>query len=210
VSFDPVHDLQAAFRTLLDAFARPGTVHDLAPIARRLPGPEGAAPRGAWGVVTRALLDADAPFAVAADAPAGFARAVREATGAPVVPLDDAGHVLVPDPASDPAPLLRTARRGTLEDPHLGATVLLAVERLYGDGDAPRGAEAAGATGYRLEGPGVDGVRSVWVAHPHAWAPARDAAVADVPLGVDVLLLDAEDRIAAIPRSSHPIAGGGP
>ena len=210
MTFDPVHDPQAAFRILLDAFARPGTVHDLAPLARRLPGAEDATAVGAWGVVTRTLLDADAPFAVVPDATTAFARSVREVTGAPRVPLADAGHVLVPDPTTDPAPVLRAARRGTLEDPHLGATVVLAVDRLYGEGDAPRGHAARHATGYRIEGPGVDGTRSLWVAHRHAWAAARDEAVADVPVGVDVLLLDGEDRIAALPRSTRAHAGGGP
>lgn len=81
-------------------------------------------------------------------------------------------------------------RQGSLESPEQGATILLQVSSL---GEGPQ---------WSLEGPGIEtrvslaigGLDAVWMTRRTAWNAA-------FPMGVDLILIDAE-RIAALPRTT--------
>jgi len=61
VTFDLVHDTQAAYRTVLDAMSRPGKVVSLAREAEKIDLPDIAGP--AARVLMRMLLDPEVGFA---------------------------------------------------------------------------------------------------------------------------------------------------
>jgi hypothetical protein len=98
------------------------------------------------------------------------------------------------------------AFRGTFLDPHLGATIFLEVEILL---PSASGSPAAGGPGrsWILEGPGVDG-RSVLACGPGdaeflgLILEARSRACSEFPLGVDLVILDREGRVACLPRTT--------
>lgn len=175
---DPVLDSQACFRSVLDAMARPGTIHRLgAPIDPPAPLDRATA------AALLTLVDGDTPLWMDAAASAA-AEWVAFHCGAAMVAMVDAAFGVAVGGV-----LLAGFGAGTDDGPEDSATVILQV-RALGSGVA-----------LRLEGPGleapatmlVDGLPAGFVA---AWAANR----ALYPRGVD-LILCAGDGIAAFPRS---------
>lgn len=175
---DPVRDSQACFRAVLDAFARPGTIHG---VAAALDPPPPLHRATAAALLT--LVDADTPLWLddAAEEAAGW---VAFHCGAPRAGMAGAAFGL----ALAPVPLDGFGA-GSDDAPEDGATLILQVAAL-GRGRA-----------LRLSGPGlqhpagfaVDGLADGFVAE---WAGNR----ARFPRGIDVVLC-AGDRLAALPRT---------
>ncbi len=183
---DPVHDAQGVFRAVLDALARPGTIHSI-PV--RLAPPEPLTPELA--AIALALTDGDTPVwldPVLAAAPE-VAAYLRFHTGAPLT--DDparAAFALVREAGR--CPPLASFAQGTPAYPHTSTTLVLALDSLE-----------AGA-GLRLTGPGIRGTADLAPAPlPPGWPEALQANQAGFPLGVDCLLT-APGRVAGLPRST--------
>ena len=176
---DPVIDAQACFRAVLDAMARPGSIHS---VGGTLVAPELLCPAAAAVVLT--LVDGetsifiDPAFADAADW-------VRFHCG--VTPSCDASvaaFVLATD-----LPDLGRLGCGSDEGPEDSATVIIQVAAL-GAGDA-----------FTLMGPGLQHARTLRVAGLPADFAARWAENHKLfPRGID-LILCAGDRLVALPRS---------
>lgn len=172
---DPVLDAQAAFRAVLEAMSRPGTVQDIVTPPEV---PPGLSPAAAAVLLT--LVDAATPLRLAAGAEA--AAWLRFHCGCSLV-SEGAAYVL------DPAAALLDLDPGTDEEPERGATLILEV------------AELAEGSGWHLTGPGIRDVQRLDVTGAPVgfvadWAHNR----ARFPRGVDVILC-ARTRIAALPRS---------
>lgn len=176
---DPVVDAQRCFRAVLDAMARPGSVH-VAGVGLATP------PRldAATAAVLLTLVDGETPLWLAPQLHAARSWIVFHC-----------GAVCVEDPAmasfitTDALPDLAVLRAGSHEAPETGATVIVQVRAL-----------GAGRR-YVLRGPGLrdDAALSV------NGLPAEFAAIwtdnhARFPRGVD-LVLCAGSRLAALPRS---------
>ncbi|MEO0683166.1 MAG: phosphonate C-P lyase system protein PhnH [Pseudomonadota bacterium] len=181
---DPPRDAARAFRAILDAMARPGVVTRTTGAAP--PAPFGAA----MGAAALTLADPDAPVWLAEDwAGAELRGWIGFHCGAPIL-ADPGAAMFAFGPAGALAPADRFAL-GTPENPHLSATLICGVSGFEGPG-------------LRLSGPGVDGA-----AHLPLSDGDRAAVLALLapqrglfPLGRD-LILCADDRIAAIPRSTR-------
>lgn len=173
---------QRVFRELLEAFARPGGVRDLADLT------QGAdAARG----VLATLMDGETTLAD----PHGLIDArdwplLQAQRAAP----EEARHVVVDGRrAPDFQPAL-----GTLESPEFGATILIEIDRL-----------GQGETALELTGPGSAGQRQLRLAGLHPdWLARRAEWVGCFPLGVDLLLADTQ-RIVALPRTTRIHVSGG-
>lgn len=184
---DPVLDAQRGFRSLLDASARPGSVHELPPAPR-----VGALPPAATALcLTLADFETRLWLQPALRGPAenGW--------------LDFHCGCRYEDDPADADLALSAATRTPLPDafcwgdelyPDRSTTLALLVDGLSA-GAAP------GATRLTLRGPGIDGDARLAVAGPAAgfWRALR-ASRAAFPRGVDVFLL-CGDRVAALPRS---------
>lgn len=183
--------MQRAFRQVMDAFARPGTLHGL---------PVDAVSCASCGLgasldtLARLFIDQATTFALCGDE--GARRALATETRSVAVDLDRAAFIVVPREAGDEA--MRTAIgqacRGTLVSPEKGATVLCACGRLS---DCPE----EGLYGFAVTGPGVKGVNRFY-ADTDAWARARMARADEYPCGIELVVADEAGRIVAIPRSS--------
>jgi alpha-D-ribose 1-methylphosphonate 5-triphosphate synthase subunit PhnH len=181
---DPVFQSQAVFRTVLDAFARPGTIVTL-PDAVSAPAPLYAS--------TAAFLctfaDEGTPIHFDDEAAAGAAAAwVTFHTGAPAADRPGAAQFAV---VTSPGrlPPLESFAQGSQEYPDRSTTVLLQIE------------DFAGRAGLRLSGPGVDGIAE---AGPRPLPPDFPARLQRnrslFPRGVD-LVLASPAAILALPRS---------
>jgi alpha-D-ribose 1-methylphosphonate 5-triphosphate synthase subunit PhnH len=193
VSFDAVHDLQAAFRGLLEAFSFPGRAVDLSAPARAI-APLLADPEGvdALGLAAAALIDQETSYHVIGRLESFL---VEWTSSGPVAEGDAAFVVL---PRFDDAVLTRLiggARSGTLMDPHLGATVLVGVD------DLDQGIVS------RLSGPGLEFPLDRLLPAGQ-WRAARNGKVKEFPLGIDLAWFDKRHRVVALPRTTVLAEGG--
>jgi phosphonate C-P lyase system protein PhnH len=209
---------QAAFRALLEAMARPGTV------GRAEPHPEGG-PFGAALGLLEALLDHEVSFAVVPDADAAREPLLRY-TGSRAFPPERADYLLCHG-AEGIAAGLRAAKEGELEYPDRSGTVVALVSavsarpgRALGESGGrphpPRAwtalpllPEGEGERPLTLAGPGVRTTVDVWVdgftaEHRRLFAQ-RNAAV---PNGVDVVLVAPDGRFTCLPRYARIQATG--
>lgn len=183
----PVFDAQAAFRAVMDAMARPGTVQPVPPAARP-PAPLAATA----GAVALALCDHDTP--VWLDAPLAASEAVSAwlgfHTGAPRAATPAEAHfAFVAAPAAMIG--LENFAQGTQAYPDRSATLVLQVDTLR-EGPA-----------LRLAGPGIEHEARLAAAPlPRHVAEQWAQNNARFPRGVD-LVLAAPDGIAALPRTTR-------
>jgi alpha-D-ribose 1-methylphosphonate 5-triphosphate synthase subunit PhnH len=177
---------QSTFRKVMDATARPGSIHTIGSVAGA-PAPLAQAA----AAIALALFDHDTP--VWMDAPLVASDAVtswlRFNTGCPIVA--DSGQcafALVADTAA--LPPLETFALGTPDYPDRSTTLILRVPTLTG---GPK---------LTLSGPGIRGTASLRAGGLPEDFMARSAANrALFPRGVDLLLVAGHD-IAALPRTT--------
>jgi alpha-D-ribose 1-methylphosphonate 5-triphosphate synthase subunit PhnH len=184
---DPVHGAQQAFRQILQAMARPGTIQDC---GGELDPPPALSP--AMASVCLTLADADAPLwlspARRTDAAVGY---LKFHCNAPV--LDDVGRAsfVLADTAGMPA--LDACARGDDRYPDRSATLIVEVPRLAADGQGA----------WVLRGPGIAATETLSTDGLPGDFPARwrDNG-AQYPCGVD-LILTCGSRLAALPRTTR-------
>ena len=188
--FDPVFDGQALFRQVLEATARPGSV--LRMVAPPLAVPP-ARLRPACALLL-AVLDVEVGLHALGPGAVDMAGYLCLNTGARLAPLEEADFVLVT--TGDSGGRVRRIKRGSLEAPHEGATVLYAPDTL----EAPPG---PGTVGLSLSGPGIAGSARLGVAGISSAEFAALQALVDYPMGVDIWLAAADGTLAVVPRSTQ-------
>ncbi|MCV0395177.1 MAG: phosphonate C-P lyase system protein PhnH [Rhizobiaceae bacterium] len=186
----PVFEAQHVFRTVMEAMARPGSVHPVATSARP---PEPMTPT--VGAVALTLVDHDTPLWL--DTALAASEAVREwlafHAGAPLARTPAEAHFAL---VSGPAELiaLENFAQGSQNYPDRSATIILTVEG-FRDGQA-----------LLLKGPGIE-TETVIAPHPmprhfvEQWKQNR----ARFPRGVD-LILAGPDAVACLPRTTRVTA----
>lgn len=177
---DPVADAQGCFRALLDAMSRPGLVRR---VPARLRPPAPLAPASAAALL--ALADAATP--VWTDAGPDAAAWLAFHAGCPLADSPgDAAFVL----ACGAPPALDALDRGTDEEPHRGATLVVQVAALEE------------GRGWTLTGPGIETEHRLRVSGlPAGFAARWTANRALFPRGVDLVLCAGRD-LAALPRAT--------
>ena len=177
---DPVADAQSAFRALLDAMSRPGTIR-AAGTALMPPAPLDAA----TAAVLLTLVDGDAKLHIGPDCAAARDWLVFHCGTDPCADPAAADFVV-----STTLPDFATLSSGSDEAPESSATLVLQVEALG------RG------TAWRLAGPGLAAPATLAVTGLPADFAARWAVNhALFPRGID-LVLCAGSQLAAIPRTA--------
>ena len=188
---DPVHDSQAAFRAVMRAMARPGTIETLGfnMASPPLPLPVAAA------AACLALADFETPLWLSPSLQRGTAIAdyLRFHTGAPLANAPNGAAFVVVDARCDPLDLAEFAQ-GTVEYPDRGATVILICDHL--------GAELS----LSLSGPGIQKIAELGFSPmPDGFAKQWAINRAAFPLGVDMILA-ASNTLACLPRSTRILA----
>ena len=180
-----VRQSQAAFRTVMDAMARPGR---MLPLETGFTAP---APLNATAAaILLTLADYETPIWLdaALSAEPGVAAFLRFHTGARLAAAPNAAaFAVIADAAA--APPLTAFAQGTPEYPDRSTTLILQVEALT-------------LRGWTLTGPGIEGERAFGAAPV---AEGLGAQLADnrrrFPLGVDIIFT-APGSVAALPRST--------
>ena len=178
----PVTDAAHAFRAILHAMSRPGTIVTVGD------GLEPPAPFGrAAAAVLLTLADHDAAVWLHDDAGDDARRFLAFHTGAPVArSRAEAAFAWLPDPAA--ALPLDGWALGEAAYPDRSTTLVIEVPLLEDDGAV-------------LAGPGIDGAIQLEAGLPDAFLIERAALRPLHPLGLD-LILTCGDRLAALPRTT--------
>ena len=172
---DPPAQSARAFRALMQAMARPATVHELA----GAPAPEGLSQAAAIALLT--LADPTTPVHLAG--PAARARGwLTFHTGAPAARPADCAFAAGPWAELMP---LSAYPVGTPDYPDRSATLIAEVAALEGEGPA-------------LTGPGIEAEAAMPLPDPDALR----ANAALYPLGLD-FVFTCGSRLAALPRSTR-------
>ena len=196
-----LHRAQRAFRCVLDAFAHPGTVHRLVPAPENPASP--VALDASLELVVRLFVDQAVTFCVADSESDAVAAYLTSETHARRAPLRDADFVVVPAraDAQTASEAVAEACRGTLVSPEKGATLLMGCARLAGVPESGEVTEPAVHV-VALQGPGVERENRFAVDRVD-WLRARDARGDEFPCGIEIVLVDPDGRVVAVPRSSR-------
>lgn len=180
------HGSQRAYRCLLQATASPGKLFNLPATSGADDGSDAAE------IVLLTLLDVEVTFRALGPGAGEVEERISRATGARRAPAGEEDFLLVL--GGDSGGALRGLKRGSLESPEEGATVVYAVERL----------SVGGPLTLALSGPGVLGERSLGVEGlARAEVEALRESRAAYPMGVDAYLVDASGLVAGLPRSTR-------
>ncbi|WP_127581373.1 phosphonate C-P lyase system protein PhnH [Paenibacillus koleovorans] len=196
MKLDFVHDIQTSYRKVVQAMARPGLVVDLAEEAGKLEPEGGCYPTTM--LLAHMLLDTEVTFkVVSGEEAAVMTQFLNQTTYARAVETEKADYVFVLRDAvpEDVLHTLRNAKIGKLADPHHSATVIIEVESI---------SEAQGhGRGLRLRGPGIQTASYVQLEPQPDWVELRAERNVEFPLGLDLLFMDAEHRLFALPRTTQ-------
>jgi alpha-D-ribose 1-methylphosphonate 5-triphosphate synthase subunit PhnH len=189
---DKVQSAQATFRSVMDAMARPGSVHRIVAVG----GTPSPMMRGT-AAIALTLFDHDTPVWLdpGMSETSDVTRWLKFHTGAPVVPDSAISSFAL---IGDGRALVSLDRFsfGTNEYPDRSATLILQVKSL-----------TLGER-FELEGPGINGTSVLRAAIQPADLFERLAInVALFPRGIDVVLV-ADDAIVAIPRTTRLVGKG--
>ena len=175
----------ATFRALLSAMSRPGSIHGL-------PQPDDTSGKNSMVItMLHSLMDNEVTCYVMDGGQDGLSFDIAMCTGGKQADCNTADFLIFPEGSSHG--MLTDAKRGTLEYPDSGATVIYLVSELHDSGGE-----------VTLQGPGINGI-----VRPLIRGLAPDelemlrAVNAEFPLGVDTLFLDTAGRIMCIPRSTR-------
>jgi alpha-D-ribose 1-methylphosphonate 5-triphosphate synthase subunit PhnH len=182
---DLARDSQRVFRAAMTAMSRPGSIVEI-DVALLPPAP--LTPGSA--ALALALCDFETPVwldpALSTEATRDY---LRFHTGAPIVDAPaKAAFAFFADPLG--LPDLNAFSLGSLEYPDRSATLILQVRSLSAN------------PGWRLTGPGIDGEAALEAASlPTDFVERRRAVQALFPRGLDFIFV-AQQRIAALPRTT--------
>ncbi len=180
---DPVRDAQAAFRLILEAMSRPGTIVTL---GLSIDPPAGLSRAAA--AVCLAMADVDTPIHLDASANTPAVETfLKFHTGASITKDRDAALFGLCNGASARVSGLQL---GTDEHPDRSATLIVQLDGIDVDGPL------------QLSGPGIKTVHSIGLAGLNAnFFEARAGLAKVFPRGLDVIFV-AGDRLAALPRTT--------
>ncbi|MCL1798207.1 MAG: phosphonate C-P lyase system protein PhnH [Eggerthellaceae bacterium] len=197
-----LHHIQLSFRAVMDAMARPGRVYGLPATQGKKASRFGL--EGPLETLVKMFIDQAVSFCVVAPDPAGIQDAIVAETHARTAGQADAAFVVVPHGCDKElaGQAIVQASAGSFLSPEAGATVLLGCERLAFLTER-EGAEAGDASLYwvSVEGPGVRDSH-VFGIDCFDWVWARKRRGDEFPCGIEIILVDRQGQVAAIPRSS--------
>ena len=183
---DPTAESQAAFRRIMDAVARPGTIQDLADAPQAPTGLDRAA-----GAVALTLLDFETPVWLDPSLRGGPAEDwIRFHCSCPLTDAPaEAAFAIITDAAA--CPPLDSFNLGDAKYPDRSTTLVIQV------------ADLAGGRRAVLSGPGIKTETAIApTGLPNGFWDQVQANSAQFQFGVDLLFV-AGDRLTALPRSTR-------
>lgn len=191
MAIDHVHDLQFVYKKILDSMSRPGKIASLQTLAGR--NDYNLQMLDATLLTMMTLLDREVTFHVLTDSGQNIAEKISEYTLAAHTTIDQADFVIAlkRTPETVITEGLAQCKKGSLIDPHASATWI--IENAFSNEHESE---------LLLTGPGIkDQTKLQTELIPAVWQ-VRNICVAEYPLGIDLILTDADLRVVCIPRTT--------
>jgi len=190
MKFDLVHDVQTAYRKVLDSVAKPGTIHSLQPESEKLELP--LVCRKATLLLMLMFLDTEVSFHVLGHSHEKTTHYISQLTYAKVAPLADADFVFVLRERSphDFTRAVAVSRLGDLINPHQSATVVVEVETITSSKELA------------LTGPGIQDEHHIAIVTDTDFVPLRADKNVEYPLGIEMCFIDDNHNLLVLPRTT--------
>lgn len=191
MKLDFVHDIQTAYRSLLDSLSRPGSISNIEQQANKVDFQTGCMP--STTVLALMLLDTEVTFKVFSKREAEISKILNQLTYAKATDAKHADFIFVLQDAR-PGELekaLESARIGDLLNPHESATVIIEAESVT------NGEKIV------ITGPGIKEESIAYVTLSGNWVDRRAERIVEFPLGIDLILTDAKSHVLCLPRTTQ-------
>ncbi|MBM7573304.1 phosphonate C-P lyase system protein PhnH [Aquibacillus albus] len=193
--FDTTHDTQYIYRKLLDCMARPGKIQSIQSVTRKLNDfPDGLSTLLA---IALTLVDREVSYHLISDQSNRVHNYLKWKTFSEQASIENTDYLFINQNLGEDKiyQLMSLVKKGTLEDPHQSATIILHVDELSIDQNKRQA--------FHLSGPGINGVTTCYVKGlPIAWIKQRQIINSEYPIGVDFILTTTAGEIMAIPRTT--------
>jgi len=186
--YDEVFDAQQHYRLILDSMARPGKINTIPNVD--IQSPTGI--NNGSALTAFALLNTDVTFWARNDDE--ITEFIARRTSAGVASLQKADFVFIHGLQS--SEFIEKLKTGTLSYPEDSATIVADVKEISNS-------RVDNSLQLILKGPGVKETATVYVTglNPAILADIKEQNL-EFPLGVDLILIDKENRIICLPRSN--------
>ena len=187
---DAVHDTQAIFRTILYCMSRPGTIESIADIGHQSESQELCYDSTLLSAMT--LLDAEVSFHVVGENAPLIEAFLSAYTLSTVAELHEADYLFVTKCTNREVihDVFNQAKKGTLTNPQQSATIIMETEKLSNDPQLT------------LRGPGIATTENVQIVASELWIGKREGANQEYPLGVDMIIIDPQNNMMCLPRTT--------
>jgi len=191
MKLDFIHDIQTAYRSLLDSISRPGLISSIELQAKKVEFETGCLPSTA--VLALMLLDTEVTFKVFSEREAEVSKILNQLTYAKATDAKQAEFIFVLQDArpGDLENALELAKSGDLINPHESATVIIETESVT------KGEKIV------LTGPGIKEESIAYVSLNANWLDSRAERNVEFPLGIDLILTDTKSDVLCLPRTTE-------
>lgn len=191
MELDLVHDIQKAYRKIVDSMSRPGLISNIKDQAGKVDMEIGCFK--STMVLILMLFDTEVTFKLISERKDEITKRINQLTYAKATEAHSADFILVLQDARpwDVERAFRAAHPGDLMDPHKSATMIIEAGNLSNDQDLT------------LTGPGIDQESHVKIQTTDHWVALRAEKNAEYSLGIDLIFTDLNHNILCIPRTTQ-------
>lgn len=188
---DYVHDIQGVYREILTCMSRPGYIGNLKIQAEKMDVDVDML-RGTL-LVAITFIDSEVSFFVEGDKQDELEGYIHQMTYGRIEDVVDADYLILSYGGDRVVKedRLGSVKNGTLIDPQNSATVIVEVDRISGDKDLA------------MKGPGIENISYMKVDTDIDWISIREEKNIEYPLGIDFILIDKENKVVCIPRTTQ-------
>lgn len=196
MSFNTVHDIQSAYRKVVNSISRPGLISDLSEEASKVDFIPESYP-STW-ILARMLLDTEATFKIYSERETRISQMFNQLTYANSVETEQADFIFVLHDAAhgNICEALLKAKTGDLINPHASAMVIV------------EAGEISNESGLRWTGPGIQEESFVRIPSASQWVQTRAEKNAEYPLGIDMMFINQIHQLLCLPRTTQILNQG--
>lgn len=188
MSLDLVYDIQAVYRKVLNAMARPGKIENVSDQCDKIEYDFNC--YKSTNIVLLTLLDAEVSFCFDDNKSFDDVEMINQMTYSKAKPANEADFIIITKDCDDTCGIMNKAKIGELKNPNKSATVIIEVD------------EMNNYEGIVLTGPGIKSTQKIKISNYDLWKEIRQKKNKEFPLGIDIILTDEKGNIACIPRTT--------
>lgn len=187
--FDFVHDIQKVYRKLLDSMSKPGVINNIKDEVDKLDVYSDLSK----GLMTLSytLLNIESKFYTKNENDKNY---IKLRTLGKSVNINEAEFIIIDYKKYSKEEILNLLEKvqiGTLENPHLGATIIIKVSKISSDKK------------YIFKGPGIKNITYIDIEGIDIdFFKKRKELVYDYPLGFDFIFIDNNENLLCLPRTT--------